>query len=124
MARVLFIQDIAYEYMGVMYLSAYLKQHGHDCDVTIESLGDNLDKKIQEQKPDLIGFSTLTGSFKWALKTATYLKKKYPQIKIIFGGVHVYSNPQKVINCALGFDAKVLAKGVVNHNHTGDFSVE
>ena len=31
MARILFLQNVPFEYMGPMYLSAHLKRHGHDC---------------------------------------------------------------------------------------------
>ncbi len=97
MAKVIFIQDIAYEYMGVMHISAYLKKHNHSCDVFIESLENDILQKIDVEKPDLIGFSTLSGSFKWALSLSREIKKKFGHIPIVFGGVHVYSSPTAVI---------------------------
>jgi anaerobic magnesium-protoporphyrin IX monomethyl ester cyclase len=97
MAKLIFIQDIAYEYMGVMHISSYLKQHGHDCDVIIESLEKQVIRKLEAARPDIIGFSTLSGSFKWALNLSADIKKAFPDIPIIFGGVHVYSNPASVI---------------------------
>lgn len=99
MAKLLFVQDIAYEYMGIMHISSYLKTHGHDCDVLIESIERDLMGKLKAAKPDIIGFSTLSGSFKWALNMSYKIKKEMPGIPIIFGGVHVYTNPDIVIKC-------------------------
>ncbi|MDB5227047.1 MAG: hypothetical protein JWN78_1240 [Bacteroidota bacterium] len=99
MAKLLFIQDIAYEYMGVMHISSYLKKHNHDCEVFIESLEKDLFSKIASYEPDLIGFSTLSGSFKWALNLSIKIKERFKDIPIAFGGVHVYSNPSAVIKC-------------------------
>ena len=37
MARVLFLQNIEYDFPGVMYISAFVKSRGHDCDLLIET---------------------------------------------------------------------------------------
>ena len=39
MARILFLQNMPFEYMGPMYLSAYVKQHGHDCRLFVVVVG-------------------------------------------------------------------------------------
>jgi radical SAM superfamily enzyme YgiQ (UPF0313 family) len=96
MAKVVFIQDIVYEYFGVMYLSAYLKKHGHRCDVVIEFADKNWLQTVEQHQPDIIAFSVLTGSYKWALERATLLKARLNK-PIIFGGVHVFLNPAKTI---------------------------
>lgn len=81
-----------------MHISSYLKKYNHECDVLIESLEKDLLKRISIEKPDIIGFSTLSGSYKWAVNLSRKLKKEFKEIPIIFGGVHVYSNPGSVIN--------------------------
>jgi len=96
MAKVLFIQDIVYEYFGVMYMSAYLKKHGHDCDVVIEFAEKDWIQSVHKYKPDIIAFSLLSGSYNWAIDRATRLKKELG-VPVIFGGVHVYLNPDKTI---------------------------
>lgn len=96
MAKVLFVQDIVYEYFGVMYISAYLKQHGHQCDVVIEYADSKWLEKIEKFQPDVICFSVLTGSYKWALSKAALLKAKFNK-PILFGGVHVFLNPESTI---------------------------
>src|ERR1035437_3358705 len=97
MAKIIFIQDIAYEYFGVMCISSYIKKHGHQCDVLIENIESDWFAKLEAENPDIVGFSTLTGSFKWAIAKAALIKKKLNK-PIIFGGVHVFSNPDVTIN--------------------------
>ncbi|HXH19539.1 MAG TPA: radical SAM protein, partial [Chitinophagales bacterium] len=96
MAKVIFIQDILYEYFGVMYMSAYLKKHGHQCDVLIEYADKNWITKLIEHNPDVVAFSVLTGSFKWAVSKAAQIKKVMSK-PIFFGGVHVFLNPDKTM---------------------------
>lgn len=96
MAKIVFVQDIVYEYFGVMYISAYLKQENHDCDVIIEFIEKNWLKALKESKPDVVGFSVLTGSFNWALKKAAIIRE-HLDVPILFGGVHTYLNPAETI---------------------------
>jgi anaerobic magnesium-protoporphyrin IX monomethyl ester cyclase len=96
MARVIFIQDFAHEYFGVMYLSSYLKAHGHDCDVIVEYAEKNWIKAVEDFKPDILAFSVLSGSYKWAVEKAKFLKKRL-NMPVVFGGVHVFLNPAKTI---------------------------
>lgn len=87
MAKLLFLQNIDYEFLGPMYISAMLKEHGHECEL---ALGDNLNdfrKKIEEFKPDIVGFSVMSGSHEWGRNIAIEIKNQYG-IPNIFGGAH------------------------------------
>lgn len=97
MARVVFVQDIIYEYFGVMYLSAYIKERGHFCDVVIEYAEKDWLAKVESLQPDIVAFSVLTGSYKWAVERAKIVKAKL-NVPIVFGGVHVFLNPLPTIN--------------------------
>jgi anaerobic magnesium-protoporphyrin IX monomethyl ester cyclase len=97
MARVVFIQDIIYEYFGVMYLSASIKKEGHFCDVVIEYAEKDWLAKVVSLKPDIIAFSVLTGSYKWAVERARIIKAQL-DVPIVFGGVHIFLNPIPTIN--------------------------
>ncbi|MCK9596942.1 B12-binding domain-containing radical SAM protein [Candidatus Pacearchaeota archaeon] len=55
-----------------------------------------LKKKIENFKPDLIGFSVMSFDYFQALKMARFIKKNY-NIKIIFGGVHIILMPEQAI---------------------------
>lgn len=96
MAKIVFVQDIVYEYFGVMYISSYVKKHGHQCDVVIEYEEKDWLKSLENLNPDIVAFSVLSGSFKWALEKAKIVKEKLNK-PVVFGGVHVYLNPQKTI---------------------------
>lgn len=87
MAKVLFVQDIAFEFLGPMYLSATLKKHGHQCRMAVTSLDKHYERTIHDYGPDLIAFSTSTGPHHWVLRTAAAIKAKF-DIPIIVGGPH------------------------------------
>lgn len=88
MARLLFLQKIAFEYIGVMGLSAYVKSQGHDCDILIEDEeGKEFFAKIANYNADLIAFSTMTGFHTHYLEMAGKVKK-ITTAPIIFGGPH------------------------------------
>jgi radical SAM superfamily enzyme YgiQ (UPF0313 family) len=92
-----------------------LKKHGHqtklfidprsfsDSEIDINFLGrffsqqERIVNSIALYKPDLIGFSVLTDSYKWACDLAAKIKSRLPDIPIIFGGVHPSSVPEHVI---------------------------
>ena len=87
MAKILFLQNLPFEYMGPMYLSAVLKEHGHQCSLIVASENKNYFAKIREINPDFIGFSTMTGPHNWVVKTATEIKKYFDK-PVILGGTH------------------------------------
>jgi len=97
MARIAFVQNISFEYLGVMYISALLKKHGHVVEMFIPGTkeGKCIDA-IAVFNPDIIGFPCTTGAHHWALKFADKMKKKV-RGKIIFGGAHATYFPE-VIN--------------------------
>ena len=103
------------EIPGVCYLSSHLKNHGHQVELVFEpkqfaraylrhsGLAEffsreksNLDR-IGRIKPDLIGFSCTTAHYQWALSFARKVKKRYPKIPVIFGGVHPTLLPEQVL---------------------------
>jgi radical SAM superfamily enzyme YgiQ (UPF0313 family) len=86
--EVLFIQNLFAEYMGVMYLSAILKQEGVPTDIIIENKIENIVNYIETFKPKIIAFSVITGLHKFPLAVGKIIKEKFPYIKIIAGGPH------------------------------------
>lgn len=114
--KVLFVGN-NYEGLGIEYLSAVLKECGHDVvlayDPTPSGVNqDSLEKskilnkllhwsdiiieQIIEHDPDLIGFTVLSDDYPWALKMAKAIKKQ-KDIPIIFGGIHPTSMPEEVL---------------------------
>ena len=108
MAKLLFIQDFQYEYLGPIYISAMLKKSGHDCKVKIGRLLTDFEKTIEDYKPDMIGFSIMSGSAAWANQIGLQIKNKY-NLPTIFGGIHPTFYPEYIKND--GVDIIVRGEG-------------
>lgn len=102
------------ENLGIEALSASIKQSGHQVDLLFlpqqhqtmafhvfsqkyDDAHQLISQKIKKYQPDIIGFSPFSSQFVWAGKEAAFIKRKFPSILIVFGGVHVNSVPQLVI---------------------------
>jgi radical SAM superfamily enzyme YgiQ (UPF0313 family) len=127
MARVVFIQNPWFEFLGPMYISAALKANGHDCDLYIgNSAGDFL-LELWRNKPDLLAFSVMTGMHKWVLEVASQLKQEL-NCPVILGGPHptffpeVHYQPQVDYICRGEGEAAMveLANALDSHGNTGD----
>lgn len=71
------------ENLGVMYLSSVIKKAGHECKIV--SINEAIDS-AQEIKPDIVGFSIMTGDMeKFHALEYSLRKRKHPP-KIIVGG--------------------------------------
>jgi len=98
MAKVLFLQRFAEEWLGPMYISSMLKSRGHQCEVMIETLeSDNDLRKLWAASPDLIAVSCLTSDYHWAVSKAQDIKKQ-AKTPIILGGTHPTLNPEESIS--------------------------
>lgn len=87
MARLLFLQNIDYEFLGPMYISSMAQSGGHECRLLLGSTIQEFDHCITDFKPDLVGFSLMSGSHHWAIRTARQIKQEFG-IPTIFGGAH------------------------------------
>ncbi len=108
MAKLLFLQNMDYEFVGPMYLSSMLKPHGHQCDLSIGHKLEDFAQKIEEFKPDFVGFSIMSGSHSWALKMARAIKERFG-IQNIFGGAHPTFFPKFVVE--EGVDYMIRGEG-------------
>jgi len=90
--------------LGLMYLSAILKQDGHE--VFILDFSGGFQHQIPET--DIYGFSTFTPSYSWSLAKRDEVRKQYPDKLIIAGGCHVSALPQE---CQKDWDAIVVGEG-------------
>ncbi|WP_394747377.1 B12-binding domain-containing radical SAM protein [Spongiimicrobium salis] len=87
MAKLLFLQNLDYEFLGPMYISSMLKNHGHECELAIGQTFEDFKERIERFQPDLVGFSIMSGSHYWGKNIAGQIKEQYG-IKNIFGGAH------------------------------------
>ena len=88
---------------GIVFISALLKKHGHETKLInlnekLSKVPDNneIQKIIEEYKPQLIGFSVVTPQYQYALKIAKHIKS-FCDIPIICGGIHATMVPEEVI---------------------------
>jgi radical SAM superfamily enzyme YgiQ (UPF0313 family) len=93
MARLLFLQNLQYEFLGPMYVAAAAKKRGHSCELALGNRLEDFEPAIRSFKPDLLGFSIMTGSHRWALNIARQAKRSFG-VPNIFGGAHPTFFPQ------------------------------
>jgi radical SAM superfamily enzyme YgiQ (UPF0313 family) len=79
---------------GPMWLSAVLKQHGHECDIAGVNYNE-VEKTFQEFKPDIVAYTTFSGGHKTYLDWNRQLKQKY-RFFSMFGGPHTTFSPEMV----------------------------
>lgn len=96
MVKVAFIQQGTYEGMGVMYLSSSLKRGKHSVKIFIENLEKNLDEELLKYNPDLLCFSTMSGSHLWVYNTVKRIKKSLPNVLSVMGGPHPTFFPESI----------------------------
>jgi radical SAM superfamily enzyme YgiQ (UPF0313 family) len=94
--RVLFIaQQIDYEPQGIMHLSSALKAAGHQVELAVATHHDPLEV-AREFKPDVAGYSVITGSQRYYLELNRRLKAAIPGLFSVFGGPHPTFFPEMV----------------------------
>jgi len=102
------------EYLGIEYLSAVLKQNGHQTQLVYDpclfddyyvrnrflsrkfNLKDTVIREIIFSSADLVAFSVNTFEYSWACYLAKSIKK-ITDIPIVFGGHHSTCMPEEVI---------------------------
>ena len=74
---------------------------GGDCKILDLQTSDNpykeIDDSIENYKPDYVGLTFTTLLFNEAKEISEYIKKSYPKIKIISGGVHPSIYPEQIL---------------------------
>ena len=97
--RVLFLQDLGInESLAITDLSAFLKTHGHYCDLLIERDEKNLFKLIKDFSADLFIIPCdIFGHHHWALRMASNVKRLFGKL-IIFCGTYTSFYPQIIDN--------------------------
>ena len=101
--------------LGLLYLASYLQKHSNHqveiLDCQVEELDyKQIESKIKEKNPDIIGLTTMTFTLIDVLNIAKIAKEINPEIKIVLGGPHVDIYPEETINQP-GVDYLVLGEG-------------
>ncbi len=103
MAKIAFVQNLMFEYLGTMHMSSVLRNKNH----TVEVFVDNNQKplrlidQLKKFNPSIVGFYTVTGPHRWAIAMAGLIKSHMLGVKIIFGGPHATFFPLVVDEAAV-----------------------
>lgn len=94
-------QVMGFPPIGIMSLSAVLKENGHECIMFDQANPDTpnevIIETIKKEKPDLVGLSFLsTTSYPYAKLLARGVRNEVPDAKIAFGGVFASLNALQV----------------------------
>jgi len=100
------IDDLNYVNLGVLYISAYLKEHGVK-GVQVVDLATH--DPIPEVDAEIVGISSTTPQFPIAVEVLKALKKSNPKAAYAIGGPHATCHPQSCIEA--GFDKVVRGEG-------------
>jgi radical SAM superfamily enzyme YgiQ (UPF0313 family) len=87
MARIVFLNERAIYRPGLSSLIGYLKSGGHVCKLYFEELEKDFLELILDFKPDIVGFSCVSGEQKWSFRKARDIKARVNTISV-FGGPH------------------------------------
>ncbi|MGD9009929.1 MAG: radical SAM protein [Desulfobacteraceae bacterium] len=103
--------------LGLLSIAAYLEREGFSAHV-LDFLGPDAAtdprvnaKRILSLNPDLVGFSATTSGFLNGYDLATHLKKLRPQVRIIFGGVHISALGGKLLEQFEHIDYLCMGEG-------------
>lgn len=101
--------------LGLASIAAYLQADGidsHIIDCYAEPDSDQLILQwVREHRPDFVGFSCTTSSFFDGVRIVELIKREHPQVKAVFGGVHVSSLKEQVIEEYPVVDYCVVGEG-------------
>ncbi len=95
MAKVIFIQDVLFEYQGIEALSAYLKAKGNDVSLLVlnETGRANIIPEIRKAAPDIVAFSITSNNYEWSVDLARRIKESM-RVLSVFGGPHPTCFPE------------------------------
>ncbi|MEM2890450.1 MAG: radical SAM protein [Candidatus Hadarchaeum sp.] len=107
--------EAAWPPLGLLYLGSVLRVEGHEVKIIdnaregspIEGLSD----RVKREKPDIVGISALTPTFRQAIKIAKATKEKNPEVKIIFGNYHSTFEYRRLLKKYPIVDFVVLGEG-------------
>src|SRR4030042_3122863 len=92
--KIAFVQNMWYEYLGIMSISGVLKKEGYETRLFINGFEKDLLKSLSEYKPDIVGLPVYSGSQGWVFDTASIIKKKLKNSIVVVGGPHATFMPR------------------------------
>lgn len=111
--------------LNLAYLAAYLREKRPDIEIKVldcEGLGlhySDIDQKIQEIKPDLIGITAPTPAFAQVLEVCRIIKNISPEIITVVGGPHPTALPKETA-AEKNIDFAVIYEGEITFTELVD----
>lgn len=104
--RILFIKSVINTSIfsfdiGLGTLSAILKEKNYTVDLFVVKRWDQVPRllsHIKLTKPNMIGFSSYASSIQSSAELSKLIRKKFPSLHQIIGGVHLILNPEEISN--------------------------
>lgn len=102
---------------AIQALSAYIKRHS-DCETELIHINDRygvssdagvIVERLRLSMPDLIAFTSTSFGYNQVNELAGRIKKEFPEILFILGGVHATLKPEDLISS--NFDAYCIGEG-------------
>jgi magnesium-protoporphyrin IX monomethyl ester (oxidative) cyclase len=108
--------------LGLLFIAAYLEQQGHkvvvhDCmgPDAVSCPGTNAETVLSHH-PDIVGFSATTAGFMDGYEMAVHIKRMAPQVRTIFGGVHISALGGQLLERFEHIDYLAIGEGEVTMN--------
>lgn len=113
--KILFINAIppgdrlqnAYPSLGIGHIISYLKSRIGDF-INISVINSNRIAYLKKFRPDIVCLSSVTQNYSLAKEIASEIKKEFPSLPIILGGVHISCLPQSLSS---DFNVAVIGEG-------------
>ena len=109
--------DVGYHMppLGVSYMASILRNEGVEVDIldcpVLDLTVDDLMEKIRDYDPDIVGFTTLTPTFKRVILASEKIKKHFPQKKIVIGGHYPTIKKVEILKENKNIDMVVYGEG-------------
>ncbi|MFC1624664.1 B12-binding domain-containing radical SAM protein [Candidatus Omnitrophota bacterium] len=101
--------------LNLGYLASWLTKNKIDVtllDLEVQELHvEEIDVLIRSVKPLLVGLSCVTSTIKAGHDVATSIKERFPDLKIVVGGVHSTAVPERTLREFPSFDIVVKGEG-------------
>ena len=104
--------------LGLMSISAYLKQRNQDVsifDLNLSSFGDaeSAAQLLLKEKADILGFSIAAGTTHHAIQIARVVKKQNPNCIVVFGGPQATLNHESLLRKIPFIDVVIRGEGEI-----------
>lgn len=85
--------------LALMYVGGYAEKHGHEIKILDRNIETNARKIINDFAPEVVGITSLTGKMILdGIKISRYVRRRFPDAKIVWGGVHASILPESTLD--------------------------